>query len=322
MRLHCSLAAILIGTGAFSADAMGGGPVVPVKPQAPVSGWLFDDGSGTTAVDTFGAYDGVLEGGMGDSNWTIDVPLAYAGNTALAFDGANDRVLLNEAGIVSHADSSTVAAWFWWDDPGSTRAYAIYNERDECGFAIYSLSIDRRTDVDNGLVFAIFDRPAPFPCGTGAWQVVTAPIEGIATETWHHAVGVLDEIDGLKLYLDGELVVTDRASTASYTGPTGPTTIGHLHTVAYNSWWSGQLDEIAVFSHALSDEEVLWLYENSVANLVCPTDIDGDGAVGIADLLALLAAWGPNPGHPADFDDDGTVGIADLLALLAGWGTC
>jgi hypothetical protein len=54
----------------------------------------------------------------------------------------------------------------------------------------------------------------------------------------------------------------------------------------------------------------------------CETDLDGDGSTGTADLLSLLAAWGPNPGHPADLDGDGTVGTADLLALLSAWGDC
>lgn len=54
----------------------------------------------------------------------------------------------------------------------------------------------------------------------------------------------------------------------------------------------------------------------------CPWDLDGDNAVGIVDFLALLAAWGPNPGHPADFDGDLVVGINDFLDLLANWGTC
>ena len=54
----------------------------------------------------------------------------------------------------------------------------------------------------------------------------------------------------------------------------------------------------------------------------CPWDLNGSGDVGILDLLALLAAWGPNPGDPADFDGDGTVGILDLLTLLANWGAC
>ncbi|MCH8164643.1 MAG: hypothetical protein IH889_03455, partial [Planctomycetes bacterium] len=51
-------------------------------------------------------------------------------------------------------------------------------------------------------------------------------------------------------------------------------------------------------------------------------DLDGTGSVGILDLLALLAAWGTDPGGPPDFDGDGTVGILDLLTLLANWGPC
>ncbi|MCZ6494029.1 MAG: sialidase family protein [Planctomycetota bacterium] len=54
----------------------------------------------------------------------------------------------------------------------------------------------------------------------------------------------------------------------------------------------------------------------------CSADLDADGIVGILDLLALLAAWGPNPDHPADFNGDGAVGILDLLELLANWGPC
>ncbi len=54
----------------------------------------------------------------------------------------------------------------------------------------------------------------------------------------------------------------------------------------------------------------------------CQGDVNGDGVVGIVDLLDLLGAWGPNPGHPADFDGDGDVGITDFLTLLASWGPC
>ncbi len=50
-------------------------------------------------------------------------------------------------------------------------------------------------------------------------------------------------------------------------------------------------------------------------------DLDGDGVVGILDLLTLLSAWGPCAGEcPADLDGDGAVGVLDLLTLLANWG--
>jgi hypothetical protein len=53
---------------------------------------------------------------------------------------------------------------------------------------------------------------------------------------------------------------------------------------------------------------------------VLPPDLDGDCEVGIVDMLGLLAAWGPNPGHPADVDGSGEVDVIDFLALLAAWG--
>lgn len=55
----------------------------------------------------------------------------------------------------------------------------------------------------------------------------------------------------------------------------------------------------------------------------CTGDINGDGSVGITDLLLLLAAWGPHSTpHPADLDGDFIVGIVDLLLLLGNWGPC
>ena len=52
----------------------------------------------------------------------------------------------------------------------------------------------------------------------------------------------------------------------------------------------------------------------------CPWDCgDGDGIVGIIDLLELLCQW-DGPGS-CDFDG-GDVHITDLLALLANWGPC
>ncbi len=56
-----------------------------------------------------------------------------------------------------------------------------------------------------------------------------------------------------------------------------------------------------------------------------PGDLDGDGVVGVVDLLAVLGAWGPcaapcPPWCAADLDSDCAVGIIDFLTVLIHWG--
>ncbi|MHC4947705.1 MAG: S8 family serine peptidase [Planctomycetota bacterium] len=52
-------------------------------------------------------------------------------------------------------------------------------------------------------------------------------------------------------------------------------------------------------------------------------DANLDGAVDVADLLLILAAWGPCPAPPAacpgDFDDSGVVDVTDLTEVLDRW---
>jgi hypothetical protein len=89
------------------------------------------------------------------------------------------------------------------------------------------------------------------------------------------------------------------------------------------------LPNVVVTSLSLNGNEELFagtygrsVHSINIAIAPCPWDLNADGEVGLADLLSLLAAWGPNPGDPADFDSDGEVGLSDLLALLARWGAC
>ncbi len=54
----------------------------------------------------------------------------------------------------------------------------------------------------------------------------------------------------------------------------------------------------------------------------CPEDVDDNGVVEFADLLAVLTAWGPCKDCPEDIDGNGVVDFSDLLAILAAWGPC
>lgn len=85
-------------------------------------------------------------------------------------------------------------------------------------------------------------------------------------------------------------------------------------------------DGRTVVGHATNPDGAIEAWRVELPAPSAPGDVNGDGAVGIGDLLDLLAAWGPcaAPCPPqsscaADFDGDCTVGVTDLLTLLANW---
>jgi Zn-dependent metalloprotease len=53
----------------------------------------------------------------------------------------------------------------------------------------------------------------------------------------------------------------------------------------------------------------------------CTGDTDGDGMVGVSDLLVVIDMWGQS-GGAGDINEDGTVDVADLLSIVDAWGLC
>ncbi|MCP3902639.1 MAG: hypothetical protein GY715_03300 [Planctomycetes bacterium] len=55
----------------------------------------------------------------------------------------------------------------------------------------------------------------------------------------------------------------------------------------------------------------------------CPEDLNGNLVVDFADILAVIAAWGPcGVPCPEDLSGNGQVDFADILAVIAAWGPC
>ena len=80
--------------------------------------------------------------------------------------------------------------------------------------------------------------------------------------------------------------------------------------------------DMDVLSTSQGNHKIAW-YENVGEPPSIPGDLDGDGTVGVKDLLILLGLWGmcaDCDNCPADLDDDCTIGVADLLILLGNWG--
>lgn len=101
-------------------------------------------------------------------------------------------------------------------------------------------------------------------------------------------------------------------------GPDGDFYVGSFQTdsvVKYDGN-SGEFIEIFATGGGLDGAHFM-LFEQITG------DLDGDGSVGVSDLLILLASWGSCANCDdctADLDGNCTVGVADLLILLANWG--
>ena len=57
-----------------------------------------------------------------------------------------------------------------------------------------------------------------------------------------------------------------------------------------------------------------------IATVVAMGDVDGNGVVNTADILAVIGAWGICDACDEDVNGDGFVGVADLLQVIEDWG--
>ena len=53
---------------------------------------------------------------------------------------------------------------------------------------------------------------------------------------------------------------------------------------------------------------------------VCQGDVNGDGAITVADILLILSNFGCTTGCSADVDGDGSVTVSDVLVVLSLFG--
>lgn len=61
--------------------------------------------------------------------------------------------------------------------------------------------------------------------------------------------------------------------------------------------------------------------QSNDGSIPCPGDINGDGTVGVQDLLLVLDRWGlADP--LVDVDGSGLVDVGDVLVLISAWGGC
>jgi hypothetical protein len=210
------------------------------KPSPLLAWWRFDESEGRTAVDSSGhSFAGTL---IGNPRWQ---PTGGRVKGALAFDGAQDAVLIGNAPAFNITGAITIAAWI---------KVSRFDQRWQ--------TIIAKGDTAWRLQRAAEEDTVAFHCTglnsvKGRWPLGIEGKKRVNDGQWHHVAGVYDGAV-VSLYVDG---VLDNSSRASGTIQTNglPVVIG-ANAEASGRNWSGLIDEACVFACALNASGVKALY--------------------------------------------------------------
>jgi len=245
--------------------------------------------NGNTLDETSNNNDGTNNGATPLGQWTSKPALGDATNQreVASFDGTNDSVDVADAGDISTDQDLTISAWVKTtpgayyptiigmdDEIDSDNDPFFYLRLTDSGYANIGIRDKETASTDLITVKGTTDL-------TGSWHNLTLVFDKSAKQGW--------------LYVDGQLIGTDTASTMDTSKlSTGIQKIGvrtlDRPTYSENLWFNGQIANVAIYNDVRTASEILTDYENgyideSNANLVSYWKLDGDylDAVGSND---------------------------------------
>ena len=205
--------------------------------------WRLDDQSGQTAQDASASADpGMISGSV-----TYGAPSALSSGSSFGFNGSNSLV----AATKSANDPLVYSLETWFKTTTTVGGKLIGFGDSQTGT---SSAYDRHVYMqdDGRLVFGTY---------TGQLNTATSP-NAYNDGQWHYLVATQSS-DGLRLYVDAALVATNPATSAQ--NYSGYWRIGGDNTWGSSSaFFAGQLDEVAVYSSALSGARIRAHYETVV----------------------------------------------------------
>jgi len=201
-----------------------------------ISFWTFDESD---------MEDGIAEDIVGNNHGTImggpEVVDGWIGD-ALEFDGTDDYVNCgNDESLNLGTEDFTLEAWFKGGEQISSWPCIIEKGNPLCdgcppGYAIYWYNNSLRFIVDGS------DQP-------GDAESISIDSVPYMNEEWHHIVGTRDK-DNMHLYLDGVQVVSGLSNERDVD-------VDNNLWIGFSTSFLGAIDEVKVYSRALSEDEVL-----------------------------------------------------------------
>jgi hypothetical protein len=187
------------------------------------------------ANDSYGSNNGTV------SSATLATDQYGRADNCYSFDGVSDYITLPQAVNTDAWNNKRLSVSCWFKSSGT----ANYEYIAVLGNANWALRIGK-TPGDYELIWFV----------TGTSADVASAGAGYRDGKWHHVVGTYDGTNQ-KIYVDGVFKGTD-AATMTYVA-------GTANTISFNSAtqaMAGLIDNFRIYSKALSDAEVLTIYNS------------------------------------------------------------
>ncbi|MCA9240270.1 MAG: LamG domain-containing protein [Planctomycetales bacterium] len=264
-----------------------------------VAHWKLDDGSGATAADESpNGNDATV--GSGSPTWVSGVR-----GGALGFAGG-DRM---DAGTFEVAgDSLTLATWAYVETGSDEARLIVRSDGNGQNNQSWGLTADENGNVD----FRVH--------AGGAWDRVEAA-GAIEEGQWRHIAGAYDGAT-MRLYIDGVLVQSKSHSSGGDLDSYPAHTVTMGDSVSGYREFNGLLDDVRVYSRALSAGHIAELYglvghwKLDEASGTTAADSSGSSNDGTHNGGVTVYAVGPYPGvGDAAAEYDGLNDYTDLPDL-------
>ena len=210
----------------------------------PIGYWSFDDqgAGGTTADLSNGGNDGTLNGGPE----VVEGPCG-AGDFALKFDGIDDSVT-TEVSLFTGGAEFTMSGWVKFETAQIGNRIGLFGQNDAVEFGLINpAQLQHWTNVGGALNVTVAD---------------TSP-------EWMH-VAITGDAAGRIAYLNGVAELTP-GNPAAGSSSAFPFNIGGSGIYdASGNWFTGCIDEVAVWDKALTADEIMQLATCAITPLGRP----------------------------------------------------
>ena len=231
--------------------------------------WKLDDGTGTVTVDSSGnGFDGVF---VGDPEW-----VAGKFGSGLSFDGqGGERVSIGNLDV--DAGGISLTCWFFadtLDTPGQDPRMISKAFGGGTDDHIWLMSSSRQGG----------EKRLRFRLKTNDGGAVTtligdqgAGVRVLPVGEWAHAAATWDGTT-MRVYINGiETGSADRGGTAVFTDPAVGAAFGNQPVGGENRPWDGVLDDVRIYTKALTVDEIAEVMQGPPAPLAAGPD-PADGA--------------------------------------------